>query len=269
MGRSLTVLSPKQAAAHDRYQERLERSRAAAAEISKFWTDYWYNLYLIRRDGDWKAVTAPRPDGRQVFEDWLDDWRREPWASSRSQFFAVMAAIDTWISLGADDADVRQLLGQRSVAIGQDLEQWVTGKGTNKKLRPLVAAKLEAGGETPLEAIKRIASLGADDARAEVSRYTGQDFLFIPSGSAFREGSWRAMFDVRWDNADTGLRGIYQVEVTVRRVMDLKGQAVSSPTDQLKLIPMRVLDWVLSKFGLRADQVKAWPRPSHKGSDRP
>jgi len=267
MSRSLTVLSPQQAAAHDRYQERLERSRAAASKLAEFWTDYWYNLYLIRRDGDWKSVTAPRSDGRQVFEDWLDDWRKEPWSTSRSQFFAVMASIDTWISLGADDADVRQLLGKRSVAIGQDLEQWVTGKGTAKQLRPLVAAKLEAGGETPLEAIKRIADLGADDARTEVSRLTGQDYLFIPIGSAYRDESWRAMFDVRWDNADTGLRGVYQVEITVRRVTDLQGQPVKE-VDQLRLIPLRVLDWVLSKFGLRGEQVKAWPKPSKKGSDK-
>ena len=138
--------------------------------------------------------------------------------------------------------------------------------GTTKQLRPLVAAKLEAGGETPLEAIKRIASLGPDEARAEVSRYTGQDFLFVPQGTAYRDGALQAEFEVRWDNSDTGLRGIYQVRVSVLRLRDLKDQPVS-PMQQTTAIPLRVLDWVLSKFGLRAEQVKTWAKRPAKGGD--
>src|SRR3990167_2534192 len=97
-----------------RYQARMAIVEASDGEASEAVSAYWWNLYLIYRDDDWRAEF-------EHLRDWLGDFTVKPFGRSRQTFFNVMRAIKRWKAMELADNQVRQLLGKRKVALEGDL----------------------------------------------------------------------------------------------------------------------------------------------------
>jgi len=194
-----------------RYQSRMAIVEASDGEASEAIAAYWWNLYLIYRDDDWRAEF-------EHLRDWLGDFTARPFGKSRQTFFNVMRAISRWKSMKLADNQVRQLLGKRKVALEGDIEKWFDGE----KMKPEVEAALQEKGVEPKEVILRAADLGDGEARKEILQFAERDHIYaVPDMAAMDDLG--LLFNVRWENEKQGIVGEWTIRVSGQQVAPTRG----------------------------------------------
>ncbi len=212
-----------------RYQSRMAIVEASDGEASEAIAAYWWNLYLIYRDDDWRAEF-------EHLRDWLGDFTAKPFGKSRQTFFNVMRAISRWKSLGLADNQVRQLLGKRKVALEGDIEKWFDGE----KMIPEVEAALNNKGEKPKEVLLRAADLGDGEARKEILSFVERDHIYtVPD--VYSLGDDGLLFNLRWENEKKGLIGEWTIQVTAKQISPEKGNG----------LPDTIGRYLASRLGIR------------------
>jgi len=239
MGRALSVVSPKLAELHDRYELAMHNAEAAAGEAAAQQSMYWYSLWVIHRDKLYPGK------GYLSEEEWLrKELLSDAWAPSRATYKGVITAITDWQALGASEEGVMRLLGNRKVAIEGDIRNWFV-PGSDRELRPEVRMMLAARGETPGQALTRISELPPDQARAAAGEVVDREYWMVEQDSiTYLKGADKLSCILRHEHTRTGLLGRYQLIVACRRIEPEPTRA--DPGDE---IPFEVRSWLMSRFG--------------------
>jgi len=219
------------------YDQHMQIVEAAHLAASTSMSDYWWSLWLIRRDGEWKARY-------ERFVDWLGDFTVQPFGRSQQTYYSVMGAIDRWYKLGATDEDVQGFLRSGAeMALRVDSKE-LYGKNGKGPVKPEVVEQIEAGHETPLEYLRRVSELSPGEARREIKRLVEKESLFfLPDDVFYNEKSGELLVNLRWDSAEDGLVGIWTLRITATEVTPNK-------VEHKVFLPERLSRFLLSKFGI-------------------
>lgn len=211
---------------------------AISSEVSA----YWWNLYLIKRDELWRSDV----DSNEGFDDWLGDFSVKPFGQSRAQYYAVMASIERFKRIGKSDDEVRELLGKRKVALEGDLKELFLDGGRGD-LRPEVAERIAAGGESVGQFVDRIADLGPGEARSAVRTLLGEDKVYVIQDEVV-ESNGELLVNMVWESPEDGIvwRGTVRISGTA---LDTGPRLRNSPSG---VLPDTVSRYIQKRLGIRS-----------------
>lgn len=233
------VVDPQRA---KRYADRIAVVKANGNRAIEHIVEYWWNLWLIYQDGDWKAAVDNDGKPTRTLRDWLAMLAFEPYGTSHQTFYSKMGAIQGWIEQGMKEPGIRKMLGSgATMAIEHDIPGKLMLPGTNT-IRPEVEVVIREGGETPVEAIQRIAELPEREARREVARLAGQTRSVFFSDPVWDESNGDMLCSASLMD-DAILVGQWTLVITSRKV-------IPKPSKKPEL-PPEVAQALAGRLGLR------------------
>lgn len=159
---SQSLVDPKVA---KRYRERMALVELNGNHAANFIVEYWWNLWLIYADKDYLAEYSS-------LDEWLRDLSHEAYGPSPSTFHNKRRMIEVCVAQGMKEPGIRHMLLHAKVAIELDMvNNWL--KPGTTEFKDEIEEAIRAGGETPVEALQRIAKLSSKDARREVAKLAG------------------------------------------------------------------------------------------------
>lgn len=231
-----TIISPKLSRAYDNQIAIVEASHQEASTAT---AEYWWALYVIKRDNLWRAKYE---EGK--FKEWLSDLRRERFGPSKSDFYMVLGTIERLMRGGMVEEDVKPLLGSLTTALKGDLKELFDRNGKGD-LKPEILAKLEDDNESFPEFVERLQDLGPGEQRTQVSRLRTKDHIFFTDEFDYDELTGRWMGNVRWESDEdgtvyTGTVIITATETTAKKKFPRKPN----------YLPEKIARYIESRFGI-------------------
>ena len=232
-----TIISDRLSKAYDKAMAEIEASHGEASEAI---SNYWWNLYVIKRDNLWRAKYD---EGH--FKDWLADLSKEAFGPSKTDFYDTMGAVDKLKKLGKTEDEIHPLLGKLTTAIKNDLKLLFekNGKGA---LLPEVQEQLEEDGLTPSEWVDSLSVMSPSDQRSEVlGKVRRTSIYFLEDATAYDEINGRLMANVQWETADDGIVYKGTVIITATEITNPRKH-----TKKQNYLPREVAEYIMQRLGI-------------------
>lgn len=232
-----TIVSPKLIQAYDM---RIHKVEASHGEASEAISEYWTNLYIIKRDNLWRAKYN---EGQ--FKDWLADLSKEAFGPSKTDFYDTMGAIDRLKRLGKTEEEIYPLLGHMTTAIKSDMKLLFEKNGKGKLL-PEVQAQFDEQGITGSEFVDRVSTMSASDQRSEVlGKRFKASIYFMEDDVSYDEVNGRLLCNVIWENSEEGIVGKWTVVVTATEITEPRKHKKKE-----QYLPREVAEYIMDRFGI-------------------
>lgn len=219
------------------YDQAMYQVEISFQEITSGVSSYWWNLYQIKTNELWRCDF-------DSFEDWLGDFSVKPFGQSRATFYAVMSSIERFQRIGKNDEEIRELLGKRKVALEGDFKDLFL-EGGRGEIRPEVAERIAAGGETVQGFVDRVADLAPGEARQAVRSLLSQDKVYVIQEEVIEQGG-RLLINMVWENDTDGIIWKGTVTVSAAEIVSRPGRTISNQ------IPEAVSRYIQKRFGIRS-----------------
>jgi len=231
------VVQPEQ---RERLRDRMYQIEISYTGVVDNLSSYWWNIYLIKRDEDWRADF-------DEFEDWLGDFAVQSFGPSRATFYSVMGAIERFKRIGKTDEEIQGLLGRRKVALEGDFKELFDNNGRGE-MRPEVVQRIEAGGESIGQFVDRIAEAAPAEARRIVQSVQNHDTIYaLQDETVYDENTGCLLINMQWENSDDGLIWRGTVKISAEELTESRP---SRPRNRRHL-PTQVADYIKKRLGVR------------------
>lgn len=218
------------------YEKRMALARSSFKDAQDKTATGWWALYEIDRDELYfKAHGYSKTE-------WVGELTTHE-GISNGDFYKVMNMVRNFKKQRLADDTIMELLGKQMTALKTDLAV-VFDKAGN--LLPEAAEKIKAEHGSFGRMIQTLASQAPGKARQSVGELMGKDAIFVlDDATFFNPQRSELLFNVRWDDPELGLVGIYTVKVTVTNI------AEGIEVKDRKHFPERLARWVGGKFGVK------------------
>ena len=218
---------------YKRYQASIRIVEMAGDVSEGSEAQYWWQLWVIRRDELWKAE-------HKYFTDWLGWFTKQEWGDSQGEYYNKMGLIENLKAVGLTSSAIKSLLGKRAkTALTVDLGRLFTKRGGQRGVKPEVFQQIESGGETPKQFVKRVAGLAPGEARATVLGLVDKFKAFFHRDAFYDPQRRVILANLQAEHEEKGILGKWTVAIKL----------TNTETGEVEM-PDEVKEWLARKMGI-------------------
>lgn len=170
----------------------------------------------------------------------------KPFGQSRATYYAVMSSVERFKRIGKTDDEVRELLGKRKVALEGDFKELFLDGGRGA-IKPEVAEKIAAGGETVGQFLDRVADLAPGESRSAVRSLVDHDKVYVIQDEVV-ESNGELLVNMAWENDEDGLVWKGTVKISSVQIANRESRTGVGPAH----LPDTVSHYIQKRLGIRS-----------------